>query len=170
VLWGTGLATSRAQRALRQQVVPNLETRPPQAGPTASGAFHLGDGVGVIVIPRIHLDMVVVQGVDLGTLTRGPGHYPETPYPWEQHGRVGIAGHRTTYLHPFWSLDKLRSGDLIRLRTEFGRFDYHVTEVRTVSPNDLSVLRQTVQPSLVLTTCNPRFSATQRLVVIAYRT
>ena len=60
---------------------------------------------GLIVLPG--LDMAFVQGVSLAALQRGPGHYPGTPLPG-QAGNVAIAGHRTTYLHPFWALDQLR--------------------------------------------------------------
>jgi sortase A len=90
--------------------------------------------------------------------------------PWDDRGRVAIAGHRTTYLHPFWSLDRLRAGDLIRLVTVVGTFDYRVTQSAEVPPSALWIARQTTRPSLVLTTCTPRFSASQRLVVFAVRT
>jgi sortase A len=113
--------------------------------------------------------MVVVNGTSTADLRKGPGHYLETAYPWESSGRVAIAGHRTTYLHPFWSLDKLRPGDVIRLVTEYGTFIYHVTGSRVILPSGIWVLNQTKAPTLVLTTCTPRFSATHRLVVFASR-
>jgi sortase A len=82
---------------------------------------------------------------------------------------VGIAGHRTTYLHPFYDLDKMREGDPIILETEYGTFRYVVTRVFVTPPSNASVLDQTKDPTLVLTTCNPRFSASQRLIVLADR-
>jgi sortase A len=115
------------------------------------------------------LNVVVVEGTDTESLKAGPGHYTGTAYPWEDHGRVGIAGHRTTYGAPFWSLDKLQPGDPITLQTEYGIYDYTVTGSRTIDPSDGSVLEPTKRPTLVLTTCNPRFSASQRLVVFADR-
>jgi sortase A len=128
-----------------------------------------GSAIGILEIPRMHLDMVVVQGVDTASLEKGPGHYPGSALPWENRGRVAIAAHRTTYLHPFWSLNLLRSGDLIKIETEYGTFRYHVTRSATLSPADRSVLDQTANPTLVLTTCTPRFSASHRLVVFADR-
>jgi len=133
-----------------------------------------GRAVAILVIPRIHLDMVVVEGTDTESLKKGPGHYTQTAYPWEDHGRVGIAGHRTTYGAPFWSLDRLRPGDPIILKTEYGIFRYVVTRTVITPPSGIlpsgrSVLAQTERPTLVLTTCNPRFSASQRLVVFADR-
>jgi sortase A len=125
--------------------------------------------VAILRIPRIELDMVVVEGSDRDNLKKGPGHYPNTALPWEESGRVAIAGHRTTYGQPFWSLEDLRRGDLIRLVTEFGTFDYRVTRLTEVSPTDSWVLEQTDRPTLVLTTCTPRFTAARRLIVFAER-
>jgi sortase A len=125
--------------------------------------------VAIIRIPRIHLDMVVVEGTGDVELTKGPGHYAGTAYPWQSTGRVGIAGHRTTYLHPFWALNELRPGDRIQIQTKAGTFRYAVVRHALVSPQDVGVLRQTRRPTLVLTTCAPRFSAAQRLAVFAVR-
>jgi sortase A len=147
--------------------VPTPPGRP--ATPRVIPAPKEGAPVAIIKIPRIHLDMVVVNGTTTADLERGPGHYIGTAYPWEDRGAVAIAGHRTTYLHPFWSLDSLVRGDLIRLVTPYGTFDYRVDHATVITPNQGWVLRQTVRPTLVLTTCTPRFSASHRLVVFANR-
>jgi sortase A len=128
-----------------------------------------GQALGVLQIPRIDLDAVVVNGVREEDLKRGPGHYLATAYPWEERGTVAIAGHRTTYGQPFWSIDELRRGDRIRLITEYGTYEYRVTRTVEVRPTENSVLEQTEEPTLVLTTCSPRFSASNRLVVFAER-
>ncbi len=174
-LWGTGLTTQRWQNELR----PELERRIRAAAkhptpPPATVTKVPGDAVAIIKIPRIHLNMVVVEGTDTEALKRGPGHYTDTAYPWQDRGRVGIAGHRTTYLHPFYSLNEMRPGDPIILLTEYGTFRYRVTRVAItgpdgILPNGSYVLDQTRKPTLVLTTCNPRYSAAQRLVVFADR-
>lgn len=174
LLWGTGFITSHAQHQLRSQLMPRIGTLPAEQGPAAGSVdarkiFLPGNAVAILKIPRIHLDMVAVEGTDAGSLTKGPGHYTDTAYPWQAHGRVAIAGHRTTYLHPFWSLDKMRPGDPIILATRYGTFRYSVFRVFTTSPGDLSVLDQTTTPTLALTTCDPRFSATRRLIVLANR-
>ena len=81
---------------------------------------------------------------------------------------MGIAGHRTTYLHPFFNLDKVVAGDRITLRTEFGTFDYVVTRVFAVNEYGSGrVLEQTAEPTLVLTTCHPKYSSSERLIVEA---
>ena len=113
-LWGTGISTAHAQARLRADLDPLLGTRPVGTAPTHGPGRHpvrLGNGIAVLDIPRISLSTVVVEGVGVTSLREGPGHYPETAYPWEAHGRVAIAGHRTSYLHPFWDLDRLRSLD-----------------------------------------------------------
>jgi sortase A len=171
LLWGTGIGTAREQRHLRQEFTKLLTGPDAQSPQTHQPPARIKEGtpVGILQIPRIHLDMVVVNGTGTADLRKGPGHYLETAYPWENSGRVAIAGHRTTYLHPFWSLDKLRRGDLIRLVTEYGTFTYRVTISRVILPSGVWVLNQTRMPTLVLTTCTPRFSATHRLVVFASR-
>jgi sortase A len=112
--------------------------------------------------------MVVVQGTDYASLKEGPGHYLDTADPWDGSGRVGIAGHRTTYLHPFFDLDQIQPGDTIRLLTAYGTYAYSVTR-NYVLPEATAgvVLRQTEEPTLVLTTCNPKYGSSQRLIVEA---
>ena len=79
------------------------------------------------------LDIVVVQGTDTASLEKGPGHYPETPFPG-QGGTVGIAGHRTTYLAPFRHIDSMEVGDPIVLKMPYANFVYRVTEDRDRRP------------------------------------
>jgi sortase A len=117
-------------------------------------------------IPKLGVEKAVVQGVTLGLLKRGPGHYPSTPMPG-QPGNAAIAGHRTTYGAPFFRLNELNLGDPILVTTAQGRFRYEVSEKRVVSPDETSVLRPSTDNRLTLTTCNPRFSAAQRLIVVA---
>ncbi|MFB3738517.1 MAG: sortase [Candidatus Velamenicoccus archaeovorus] len=167
-LWGTGLTTQRLQAELRRGFEKKIDTRSPKAAP-ARVVQVPGGAVAILEIPRIGLDMVVVEGTSTEDLKKGPGHYSDTAYPWQDHGRVGIAGHRTTYLHPFYDLDRMRPGDPIVLRTEYGTYRYRVTRVFITTPDDGSVLDQTARPTLVLTTCNPRYSAAERLIVDAVR-
>lgn len=127
-----------------------------------------GRPIGRIVIPTIGLDMVVVQGDDAAALESGPGHYPGTPMPCSV-GNAGIAGHRTTFLHPFAALDKLRTGDLVELSTPAWSCSYIVSAPPfSVLPTDTSVVANTPgEYTLTLTTCTPIGSASHRLVVKA---
>jgi sortase A len=167
ILWGTGVYTSRAQGELRQDLAARIQD--PRSGELSRTRTLPGEALAILRIPKIDMDTVVIEGTDVRDLKKGPGHYRDTAYPWEDEGKVGIAGHRTTYGAPFWSLDKLRRGDRIRLATEFGTFDYQVTRTREVLPTETDILRQTRDPTLVLTTCTPRFSAARRLIVFADR-
>ena len=85
-----------------------------------------GDPLARLEIPRIDVDWIVVAGVEKSDLKKGPGHYPETPLPG-QLGNAAIAGHRTTYGQPFYSIEQLQPGDEIITTTASGRFVYIVT-------------------------------------------
>jgi sortase A len=112
------------------------------------------------------VDQVVVEGTGAEQLAAGPGHYPGTPLPG-QPGNAGIAGHRTTHGRPFYDLNALVSGDPITVTTVQGTFHYVVVRSDVVAPTDLGVLAPSEGPELTLTTCTPRYSAAQRLVVVA---
>jgi sortase A len=175
LLWGTSLYEASHQNALRQEFDHELSkahaTIPssPYSGvrPAIPG-FVPADGqpVGILQIPKIGVDKVVVEGTDDNDLRAGPGHYSGTPLPG-QPGNSGIAGHRTTYGAPFYDLNELTPGDPITVTTIQGKFLYKVTQSLVVDPSDTSVVADSTFPELTLTTCNPRFSATQRLVVHA---
>lgn len=125
-----------------------------------------GDAVGRIVIPRIGASFIFVQGTDTASLEKGPGHYPETALPGLGQ-TVAIAGHRTTYLAPFRNIDELRPGDTIELRMPYGNFRYSVQLHRIVSPAAWWVVRNVGYDRLVLSACNPLYSAAQRIIVFA---
>jgi sortase A len=130
-----------------------------------------GSPIGRIVIPRIGLKMVVVEGTDEGDLQKGPGHYnaasgANTGLPGM--GRViAIAGHRTTYLHPFRHIDELDPGDNVYLQMPYGTFRYRVYFHRVVASNDWSILRSRPYEKLVLSACHPLYSASHRWIVFA---
>lgn len=131
-----------------------------------------------IVIPELGVDSLVVEGTNMEALRAGAGHYPGTPLPGEQ-GNVAIAGHRTTYGKPFTHLQRLPVGAEIRLETPLATHVYEVARPPeghngracqgagcwVTHPTDWSVIEPTEQATLTLTTCHPRGSARQRLVV-----
>ena len=129
-----------------------------------------GDSLTRIIIPAIDVDVVVVEGVSPSALRAGAGHYPSTPLPCED-GNVSIAGHRTTYGRPFHNLDLLSAGDEIILITPIEECRYLVNEASPtiVRPSDTSVIAPTTTPQLTLTTCHPKGSASQRLIIQATR-
>lgn len=166
LLWGTGLYYGRQQDELRGDLEVRFEAA--AAAPEVEQAPALpGQAYGILRIPDLDLNEIVVEGIETEALKKGPGHYPKSANPWDTAGRVAIAGHRTTYGAPFWDLDKLDTGDEIRMVTEEGIFDYVVSHTRIVAPSATQVTAPSAHPTLILTTCNPRFSAAERLVVFA---
>ncbi len=125
-----------------------------------------GDAAGRIAIPSLGATFLFVQGTDVASLEKGPGHYPSTALPGL--GKtVAIAGHRTTFLAPFRHLDALRPGDRVVLTMPYGRFVYVVQFRRIVDPTAWWVIRNRGYDRLVLSACDPLFSAAHRLVVFA---
>jgi sortase A len=186
-LWGTGIVTARAQSDMRSEfehalesttstsastttstttseTSPPTEETPALADPPATPAE--GDWVGTIEIPRIGINKVFVEGTGREDLKKGPGHYPGTPLPGQM-GNAAIAGHRTTYGHPFFDLDQLGPGDKIVTTSVAGRYTYQVRDTLIVKPEDTYVVDNTPDAELTLTTCNPKYSARERLVVKA---
>ncbi len=187
-LWGTGLATSRAQDALTKEFNRQLTDVAPPTD-VAAGTSQVttapadlpipepGDAIARLSIDAIGSDFIVVQGVDLRWLQEGPGHFPQTPMPG-QPGNAAVAGHRTTYKAPFNRIDELVPGDLITVQTLQGTFTYKVDAQveptsgepighRIVSANDVSILDQSFGNRLTLMACHPKFSAARRIVVTA---
>ncbi len=182
-IWGTSLQESHTQAGLRTQLqqetnseqirhalaeasaLDKLPTGPPMTA-SRSGDPAEGEPIGDIRIPVIGIAQVVVEGTNTQDLRKGPGHYIGTPLPG-QAGNAAVAGHRTTYGHPFYNLDSVKVGDPIVVTTLQGIFVYDATKSFVVSPNDNGVLKNESADVLTLTTCNPRFSASTRLVVQA---
>ena len=191
-LWGTGLRAAQAQDRLEDDFRRSLEsvttttaapatttTTPSQPAATATlppstvpalpdeALPGLGQAAGRIEIPAIGVDWIFVEGVTSADLKKGPGHYPDTPMPG-QAGNAAIAGHRTTYGAPFNRVDELTPGDEIVVTTVQGRFRYEVAEQLIVDPSKVEVLLPIVgRNTLTLTSCHPKYSARQRIIVRA---
>jgi sortase A len=125
-----------------------------------------GGALGRIVLPTLHRSYVMVNGTDTASLRKGPGVYPETPMPGAG-GTTGIAGHRTTYLAPFRTINDLEHGDHIVLEMPYATLTYAVQRLKIVQPDDLSVIKPVGYQRVVLTACNPLYSAAQRIVAFA---
>jgi sortase A len=125
-----------------------------------------GAAIGRIVINKIGASFDVIQGTDTSSLEKGPGHYPGTAFPGLGQ-TVAIAGHRTTYLAPFRHIDSLQAGDKIVLRMPYARFTYVVEYHKIVLPTALWVINNVGYDRLVLSACNPLYSAAQRIIVFA---
>jgi sortase A len=182
-LWGTGIYEARQQDHLKKQFRRELASHAATStttGPTTSTtvppeppAVGDGDPVGIIRVPKLGLEKVVVEGTSVPDLRAGPGHYTGSPLPGQQ-GNAAIAGHRTTYGAPFGDLDQLARGDSIIVQTFTGKYEYVVIEDpfpvapdKTDVLSDVDDIKDKTAPTLTLTTCNPKYSASQRLIVWA---
>jgi sortase A len=125
-----------------------------------------GAAVGRLVIAKIGASYDIVQGTDTASLEKGPGHYPSTALPGLGE-TVAIAGHRTTYLAPFRNINELVKGDRIVVDMPYADFTYVVQYHRVVKPNAWWITRNVGYERLVLSACNPLYSASQRVVVFA---
>ena len=122
--------------------------------------------IGRIRVPRLDLNMILVNGTDHSSLTKGPGRDRRTYMPGEGQ-LVYIAGHRTTYLAPFAHIERLRSGDAVTLDVPYATFRYRVFKHRIVGAHEMSVLRSHGVEVVELQACHPRFFATQRYIAYA---
>jgi sortase A len=125
-----------------------------------------GEAIGRIKVPRLGLNMILVNGTDHDTLEKGPGRDLRTYMPGEGQ-LIYIAGHRTTYLAPFSHIDSLRSGDRVTLEMPYATFAYRIVRHRIVPSDDLAVLKSHGHEVVILQACHPRFFATHRYLAYA---
>jgi sortase A len=174
-LVGTNAVTSRGQSDLRNELQREWAVPAAAAVPDPEEVVPKrparGKALAVLDIPKIQLDnKVIVEGVGREDLRKGPGHVPSTVLPG-QDGTFGVSGHRTTYGAPFYRLNELAKGDTITVVTKEAIYTYTVTRTAIVRPTDVQVLDDVEGPdgkpkaTITLTTCHPRYSARQRLVV-----
>jgi sortase A len=140
------------------------------AGPTTPKpeSMTVGEPIGTLEITRVGLSGVVVEGDSDAVLDRAIGHLPDTPLPW-QHGNSALAAHRDTIFRP---LKGVRLGDVLRLKTPHGDYDYRVTETLIVKPTEVWVLDPTPVTTLTLISCWPFNyigNAPERFIVRAER-
>lgn len=121
--------------------------------------------IGIISIPKIEVNVALSEGIDMEILKYAVGHFIGTPMPGEK-GNTCIAGHRSyTYNQYFNRLDELGIGDIIKITTRTGEFNYVVYESKVVEPEEISVLDNTKGSEITLVTCTPIRVATHRLIV-----
>lgn len=151
-----GPATSQAAEQARVKV----------AAAAYRQALHEGEPVGRLIVPRLGLKIIVVNGTSHDDLTKGPGRELHSYMPGEGE-LVYVAGHRTTYLAPFAHIDSLRPGDRVAFELPYASFDYVITGHRVVASDDLAVLRSHHKELLALQACHPRFFASHRWIAYA---
>jgi len=155
----------REQRRLEKEWAKQNTVR--SEGQLQNASVHsFNDGVTRVLIPKINLDAMVLEGTGRKQLNLGPGHMSNTPEPGEV-GNTVITAHRDTFFRHIYELSK---GDTVEIRRNWKLYSYEVTGKRVVKPEDLSVLKQTSDRTLTLITCYPTYyigPAPDRLVVFA---
>ena len=110
-----------------------------------------GEPIGKLVIARLGVSVIVLEGVENGTLRLGAGHVPETAMPGSA-GNVAIAAHRDSY---FRTVEGIKVGDRVQVETLKGVYEYNVDSTEIVNPEDTNVLNDNDYPELTLITCYP---------------
>ena len=180
----TSLYTAYEQRQLDSELATLTTARPAVSPPPVTespsvtvarvraeagrfrGGVEPGTAIGRLRVPRLGVNMVMVEGTDSDSLKKGPGRDGRTFMPGE--GKlVYVAGHRTTYSAPLADIDALRAGDRVTVEMPYGTFVYVVSRYRIVDDQDLSVLTSGPGEEVALQACHPRFFASQRYIVWA---
>jgi sortase A len=174
LVW-TNFEANRAQDGVSDQIRDDWQ-RPAASGQTGEVGrlTDFGKGFAFMHIPRLgrRYSVPVVEGVSLDDLAKGVGHYPKTVLPGEV-GNFAVAGHRATHGEPFAYLDEVRKGDAVVVETQEDWYVYVIDRTKIVQPTDTWVIepvpgRPDAVPTerlITLTTCNPRWASTQRLIV-----
>jgi sortase A len=177
LVFGTDVVNAQVQEVEASRLEQRFDEEPPPVVEevvveetvverTLEDAPAAGTGFALMRVPKVALEAVVFEGVDTETLQKGPGHIPNTPLPG-QPGNSVLSGHRTTYGRPFHDFDLLAAGDRVEIETKIGTHVYEVRDVFIVAPTDVWVTEPRSGAWLTMTTCNPKYSARERLIVIA---
>jgi sortase A len=173
-LVGTSLVTKARQNDLQADFNAAL-AQPGTLDPAFTGKLPIAGNrrsavtaLARIIIPKIGVNAIVVEGVTLERLAYGPGHYPQTKL-FGQKGVTAVAGHRTGWGAPFFNFDRLARGDQVIIETTSATYTYRVMDVIVVTPSHSEVLdgnpKSKADQQLVLTTCTPKFTAKNRMIV-----
>ena len=124
----------------------------------------IGQAVGSLSIPKLGVNVAILEGIDLWVIDQGSGHWPGTALPGQQ-GNLVIGGHRTLYQRPFHDLDKLAAGDAVLVTDREGvTHTYEVRGVVIVPENAVGIVNQNDAHTATLFACHPKGSATHRIV------
>ena len=140
------------QRALQREW---QEQQKPSAGVAIGESLSKDDGLTRVSIPKINLDVIVVEGTNHRALRIGPGHLKNTPIPGEL-GNSVISAHRDTFFRHIYELNR---GDEIEVRRNGRTYTFEVTGKKIVMPNDLSVVKNSSDARLTLIAGEPRLYA-----------
>jgi sortase A len=157
-------AASTSSTTTATTATPTTSTLAAPAPAPADDATEPLETIGEIAIARLGIDDTLYEGVTLGTLDHGPGHWPGTALPG-QIGNAVIAGHRVSHSRPFRYLDRLREGDQVVFTVDGHRRVYIVTGHDIVTPDRVDIVDPTPAATATLFACHPPGSTRYRYVV-----
>ena len=197
VVWQLGfvaIVDSNAQRGVVSQLeaqfaaggegLPEIPLTPggtttDPGGATNTPKVTLEDGkvFAILRVPRLGgpgWARPIYEGVGLPTLAKGLGRYPDTALPGAI-GNFAVAGHRAGHGNPLINIDAIREGDVMVVETRSGYAVYRAQRHTIVPPTSVDVVaavpqKPGVKPTeawFTLTSCDPRFSSTNRYIVFA---
>lgn len=164
-----GLRHSLSQQTFNQALLDSLQVSAEseklrQLAVDYHGRLATGVEIGQLEIPKIGINVILVEGTGEESLTKGPGHLEETALPG-MGSNFAIAGDRVLYGAPFLNLDELAVGDEIIVTMPYGTFEYEVVSSIITEPENTSVLKPQGYDSVTLITCDPPWNTSHRLVV-----
>ncbi|MDM0472581.1 class D sortase [Clostridium perfringens] len=122
-----------------------------------------GKGIGILNIPKINLEIGIIEGVSYEDIKYVVGHFPGSPMPGEK-GNFSIAGHRISYFgQAFKDIDKLEKGDKVKVTCNGKEYTYEVTDMYEVTPNETEALNPTKDATITIVTCTT--DAKNRVIV-----
>ncbi|HII4515187.1 TPA: class D sortase [Clostridium perfringens] len=122
-----------------------------------------GKGIGILNIPKINLEIGIIEGVSYEDIKYVVGHFPGSPMPGEK-GNFSIAGHRISYFgQAFKDIDKLEKGDKVKVTYNGKEYTYEVTDMYEVTPNETEALNPTKDATITIVTCTT--DAKNRVIV-----
>ncbi|MFK4099529.1 class E sortase [Streptomyces sp. NPDC019531] len=167
-----------SQGSIQQPEVTAGASASPSSSEAQPAPYRSGKPFAIMYIPRLGFtwNKPVLEGTEVGTLKKGLGHYANTAR-LGQEGNFSVAGHRRTYGDPFKDFPKLRRGDAVVLTDGTSWFTYRIDKgpYKTV-PTDIEVIDPVPRKSgytrpgryLTLTTCDPEWGHSHRLIVWAH--
>jgi sortase A len=165
--------TTQSQDKLLKNYTQQIKNYKEEAKSTKSNnkdntSYNIKSGtIGILIIPKIDLEVTIGEGTDMDTLRYAVGHFKDTAMPGEN-GNFALAGHRSyTYGQYFNRLDEVKIGDTIIVKTINGTYKYKVYNTKVVLPEQVDVLNATKTPTMTLITCTPIRIATHRLIISA---
>ncbi len=157
-------AVAPVASAPRIQRVRTLPGEAPARAPKAPASHRGPTPTGRLEIPRIGLNHLTYEGIELSTIDYGPSHWPGTALPG-QVGNTVFPGHRVTHSHPFLNIDQIQIGDIVTFVNSSGRYTYEVTDTFVVDADQTWIADPTDTPTMTIFGCHPKHSAKQRYVV-----